>query len=128
MKQALTQILTSLVGLFRATSGTAKVNHQPASPPPGPEADGIRLCHSLRHGGNPVRRVLKARGTSAHGLNFEVFQCPTCGRFAAVTLDPATGREAILFSGKYYRADYNPRRQGQQRAPFRPVPVGHAAS
>lgn len=128
MKKILNQILTSLVGLFRPTSGTSMVNHQPAGPPFGPETDGIRFCHSLRHGGTPIRRASKARGISAQGLNFEVFQCPSCGRFAAVTLDPVTGRAAILFSGRFYRADFRPRRQPQQHAPFRTVRAGHAAA
>ena len=117
------RIIKALAVLFRPTSENTKDNHNPAASPRGPEMDGIRFCHSLRHGGTPVRRTFKARGMSAHGHSFEVFQCPACGRFAATTRDAVTGRECILFSGRYYRTDFTPRRQPQHYAAFRSNPA-----
>jgi hypothetical protein len=120
----MTRILTSVAGLFRPTSGNTLGNHQSASP----ETDGIHYCYSLRHGGTRIQRNTKARGISASGIEFEIIECPECGRFATVTRDPITAREAILFSGKHYREDYASRPQRQQHAPFRPIRTGHAAA
>lgn len=82
------------------------------------EPPGIAWCFSLRHGGKPIARTSKARGTSAGGKVFEVFECPQCGRFAALTFDPKTGRRAILFSGKHYEA--------REQSPYS-LNAGHAS-
>ena len=128
VKKTANQILTSLLGIFRPTNGNTKVNnHQSGGSSSSADVDGIRFCYSLRHGGTRIRRELKARGTTA-GINFEVLECPECGRFAAVRRDSVTGSLGILFSGKYYRADYSTSRAGQLRNTFRPVRADHVAA
>ncbi len=116
-----TQILKALVGTFRPTSAI-NATTTAAAPAPIPVEDDIQFCH--RHGDAKPRRRLKDSGVSAHGSHFVVFECPVCAAFVARATDRATSRPFILFRGKYY----NPRRQGQQRTPFRSVRAGHATA
>ena len=119
----MTQILTTLAGLFAPKSVPNRTNAAPVSIP---ATDDIEFCKHPRHGAFPVRRTFKASGVSAHGYSFSVFQCPSpgCGEFVARTINPSTGQERILFRGKFF----SPRRETPQPAPLRHIRAGHAAA
>ena len=127
MKNIAKQLITALAGLFGPTSGNTIPNPKPAGPPPAPEPDDILFCSHPRHGAFPVRRKYKATDVSAHGHKFVIFQCQ-CGEFVARTLDPVTGRDHILFRGKYYRPNFSPRRDIRHTPPFRPIRAASPAS
>lgn len=122
------QITKALAGLFRSTSANANSKPQSASPPATQAKSEVEFCGHPRHGAFPVRRKCQASGVSAHGHKFVVFQCPSCGEFVARTLDPVTGREHILFRGKFYRPNYNPRRDARHTPAFRPLRPAYTAS
>lgn len=124
----LSQIIQALAGLLRPTSGNTNSKPHPATPPASPERNEVEFCGHPRHGAFPVRRKYQASGISAHGHKFVVFQCPSCGEFVARTLDPVTGREHILFRGKYYRPNFTSRRDPRRTSALRPIRAAYPAS
>ena len=121
------QLMTTLAEIFRPTNKNTKVTHLSSNSSTGSESDWINYCYSMQHDGSRIRRALKTRGKSADGNGFEVLECPVCGKFAAVRRDSASQIMTILFTGRYYRADYNARRQNQHSTPLRPIRAAHRA-
>ena len=115
--ERLLQILTTAFAWPRTSKQPSTNPAVPQAAPP--QADETEFCCHPRHGAFPVRRKFKARGTSATGHNFLVFQCPApaCGEFVAKTMDVSTGQERILFRGRRYV----PRQEPRTAPPFRPI-------
>jgi len=67
-------------------------------------------CQHVRHGASPSRRVFEARGVSASGKEFTVFQCVDkhCCEFVAVVKSETAG-EQILFRGQRFTPHYTRR-------------------
>ena len=130
MKNILSNALARLTGLFTPKTQPRTAENRPSTTPDQRPTndDDIQFCGHPRHGAFPVRRKYKASGVSAHGHKFVVFQCPNCGEFVARTLDPVTGCERILFRGKYYRPNFNSRRDSRHSPIFRPVRAAGAAN